>query len=121
DLWGARGPRGLVWGQAGELDLLAYGAQRGFERRHLDLAGAHVAEAALRVVALDVHHHAVGELQTIAVEGGGERLLLEDAPADHRVALGVLALPRRHAAVEHRDLPVAPGARPLAADHELPG
>src|SRR5262249_36488164 len=50
---------------------------------------------------------------------GGQRLLLEDAPPDHRVDLGILGFHRRHAAIEHRNLPVAPRARALAADDEL--
>src|SRR5262249_31154146 len=51
--------------------------------------------------------------------GGGEGLLLEDAPPDHRIDLGILGLHGRQASVEHRDLPVAPGARTLATDDEL--
>src|SRR5262249_61260151 len=42
-----------------------------------------------------------------------------DAPPDHRVDLGILGFHRRHAAIEHRNLPVAPRARALAADDEL--
>ncbi len=86
---------------------------------HLGLAGAHVAEIVLRVVALHVDHHAVGQLEAVAVERGHQRLLLLHAAGDHRIDLGVLGLDRRLAAVEHRDLPVAARAGPLAADDEL--
>src|SRR5262249_9618884 len=119
ELGGARRHGGLDQRQAQWRDLLADRAQRGFERAHLDLAGAHVAQAAFRVVALHVDHHAVRKLQAVAVDRGGQRLLLEDAPPDHRVDLGILGFHRRHAAIEHRNLPVAPRARALAADDEL--
>ena len=82
---------------------------------------AHVAQFVLAVVALDVHDHAVGQLQAVAVVGGDERLLVLDAAGDHRIDLGVLGLDGRLAAVEHGDLPVAAGTGPLAADDELAG
>ncbi len=75
----------------------------------------------LRVIALHVDDHAIGQAQAVAVVGGRERLLLADAAGDHRIDLGILGLDRRLAAVQQRDLPVAPRARPLAADDELAG
>ena len=69
--------------------------------RHLRLAGAHVAQVVLGVVALHVDHHAVGQAQAVAVEGGRERLLFADAAGDHRIDLGIFGLDRRLAPVEH--------------------
>ena len=82
------------------------------------LAGAHVAQVTFGVVALHVDHHTVGQFEAVAVEGGGEGLLLQHT-ARIIVDFGVLGLDRRFAAVEQGDLPVAARARPLAADDEL--
>ncbi len=111
--------RGFDQRQALRRDLLADRLDGRFERGHLDLAGAHLAEVVLRVVALHVDDDAIGERQAVGVEGRRQRLLLDHAAADHRVDLGILRLHRRLAAVQQRDLPVAARARPLAADHEL--
>ena len=72
----ARGDGRLDQRQALRLDLLADGPHRRLQGAHLGLAGPHVAQLVLGVVALHVHDHAVGQLQAVAVVGGDERLLL---------------------------------------------
>ena len=119
ELGRARRDRRLDEDEAFRPDLLADRAHRRLERRHVGLARAHVAEIVLEVVALDVDDDAVGELQDVAREGRDERLLLLHGALDDLVHLGVLGLDGRDAAVEDGDLPVAPRARPLAADDEL--
>jgi len=93
----------------------------GFEGRHFGLAGLHVSQLALGVVALDVDHDAVRELQAVRVVGGHEGFLFEDGAGDHGIHLGVFGLDGRLSPVEEGDLPVAAGAGPLAADDELAG
>jgi hypothetical protein len=99
-LGGTRRHGGLDQDQAVRRDLLTDGPHRGLESSHIHLAGGHVSQAVLQVVALHVDHHAVSEREAVAVVGSRKGLLVEDAPGDHGFNLGVLGLDRREAAVE---------------------
>ena len=93
-------------------DLLADRSHGGLQGGHLGLAGAQVAQFVLRVVALHVDDHAVGQLQAVAVVGGHQASSFSlHAPIDHGVDFGVFGLDRRLAAIQQRDLPVASRAR----------
>ncbi|OQB79539.1 MAG: hypothetical protein BWX88_04821 [Planctomycetes bacterium ADurb.Bin126] len=107
--------------QARRADVLPDCPQRVLQRAHFRLAGPQVAQVLLAVIALHVHHDAIGQFEALAVVGGSERLLVPHAPGDHGLDLRVLRFHGRLAPVEHRRLPVASRAGPLAADHELGG
>ena len=120
-LGGAGGDGGFDEDQAGGGDFVADGAHGGFQGGHVGLAGFHVAQVALDVVALDVHDDAVGQGEAIAIVGGGEGFGLGDAAADEDVHLGILGFDGGFAAVEEGDFPEAAGAGALAADDEFVG
>jgi len=98
---------------------LAYCIEGCFEGCHFHLAGSHISEVLLCVIALDIDDDAVGEFKAVAVVGGYEGFLFEHAAGDHRVDFGVLCFYGRAALIEQWYLPVASSAGPLASYDEL--
>ncbi len=122
DVFGGSGRhRRLDEHQAVGPDLLADDPHGFLQSGDLRAAAAAVAQLLLEKVALDVHHHNIGKTQGIVGICRHEVLPLEDTAPDQRVDLRILGLHRRDPAVEHGDLPEAPGAGPLHADDILHG
>ncbi|MBA7665328.1 hypothetical protein ES703_73398 [subsurface metagenome] len=71
------------------------------------------------IIALNVHNHAVGELEAVIVIGGNKCFFLEHTACNHWLDLWVFCLYRRLASVKQWNFPIASSARPLAADDEL--
>ena len=88
---------------------------------HVRRASAHVAERLLEVIALDIDHDNIGELQRLFRVGGDERLLLLGTARNEQIDLGIFGLNRRDAAIEQWNLPKAARAGALHADDELGG
>ena len=107
--------------QAFGIDLFADDLEALLQGADVRVPAPQISQLLLEEVALHVHHQHVGKLQGIVGVGGGEGFLLGHAPLDHGGHFRVLGLDRRDPPVEERNLPEAPGARPLHADHELAG
>ena len=116
---GSRRHRGFDQHQATGVDLFADDLEALLQGGDVGVPLAHLAEALLVVVALDVDDDHVGQAQHIVSIGGDQILLLLDAAPDHRRHLRVFGLDRRDAAVQVGDFPVRARRRPLHADDEL--
>lgn len=84
---GARRHGGLDHHKAIRRHPLADGPHGRFKRRHLDFAGAHVAQTLLGVVVLHVDHHAIGQSKAVTVEGNNQGLLFVYAAANNNADL----------------------------------
>lgn len=118
-LCGPRGYRGFDEYQTFGLDLVANRPHGCFQCGHIGGAGLEVAQVLFDVIALNVHHHTVGQAEDIAVERCGQGLLLDDAALDHWCDFGILCLDRGLTPVQERDLPKTSRTRALTADHEF--
>jgi hypothetical protein len=118
---GPRRHRGFDQDQAIGFDLFADDLEALLQGRNFGSPLPYVAERLLVVVALDVHHHHIGEGEGLVSKGRCERFLFEDAAADQGGDFGVLRLHRRQTAVEIRDFPVGARRRTLHTDDEFAG
>ncbi len=92
-----------------------------FQGSHIRSPVPYISEGLFQIVALNVYHHDIRELQDVIAKGCNEGLFLMYTTVNHWGNCRIFGFHRRDTPVQQGDFPVAARAGPLHADDKLRG